>query len=509
MRKGRIARAGLIFAASLLAACASVPFDYPRETTVAIEDTGETLLGREAAEWARAHDGQSGFYPLLSGHDALGVRLRLLEMAERSVDVQYFLMKDDTAGRLFAGALLAAADRGVRIRFLLDDVFTTVEDEGLEMLDRHESIDVRLYNPVARGGVMTFNFLAEFKRANRRMHNKSFTADNQVTVVGGRNIADEYFELRTDAEFIDFDIVGIGPVAADVSDEFDLYWNHQRSVPMEAFAGDISDEEFEAWRLRIDAEFENAHTTVYAPAVHTELVTHLFDGVVPLHPAPYEVVTDDPEKLVTQIDESRQTLVNHLSDIAEEAEFEVIAITPYFVPQEAGINFWRSLTERGIRVIVLTNSLASNNHTAVHSGYARHRKDIIRAGIELYEARVDAVNASVSEDAPDVLTLHTKVLVFDERKLFAGSLNLDPRSIDINAEMGIVVDSPELVADLRSAFLDDLQEFAYRVELDEDDRLIWRGHVNGEEVVETKEPQTSAWLRFKAFLLKIVPDSQL
>ena len=476
---------------------------------MAIADTADTHLGREATEWVGNNNGLSGFYPLTNGHDALGVRLRLLELAERSVDIQYFLMKDDTAGELFAGAMLAAADRGVRIRFLIDDVFTTFGDEGLLMLDHHDNIEVRLYNPIARGGIGTINFLAEFKRANRRMHNKSFTADNHVTVVGGRNIADEYFALRTDAEFIDFDVVGIGPVAADISNEFDAYWNHESSVPMVAMSDRKSEETLEAWRQDIERQFNRAHETVYAPAVNSELVVHLFDGIVPLHAARHEVITDDPDKLVSAIDPSQQNLVNHLSEIAVHADSEIIVITPYFVPREPGIRFWGSLVDRGVRVIVLTNSLASNNHTAVHAGYARHRRDIIRAGVELYEARVDAVQPVESGDTPEGLTLHTKAVVIDESRLFAGSLNFDPRSIDINAEMGIVIDSPAVVADLRTAFLDGLKEFAYRVELDDKDRLTWTGHIDGREVVETKEPQTSAWLRFKAFLSRIVPESQL
>ena len=236
---------------------------------------------------------------------------------------------------------------------------------------------------------------------------------------------------------------------------------------------------------------------------------HLFDGIVPLHAAHHEVITDDPDKLVSEIEPSQQNLVNHLSEIAVHADSEIIVITPYFVPREPGIRFWGSLVDKGVRVIVLTNSLASNNHTAVHAGYARHRRDIIRAGVELYEARVDAVQPVESGETPEGLTLHTKAVVIDESRLFAGSLNFDPRSIDINAEMGIVIDSPAVVADLRTAFLDGLKEFAYRVELDDKDRMTWTGHIDGREVVETTEPQTSAWLRFKAFLLRIVPESQL
>ena len=184
----------LIFLAMLgLSGCATAPFDYPRESSVAISPTEETSLRRRAESWVAENLGPSGFYPLISGHDAFGARLRLMEAAEKSIDAQYFMMKGDVAGHVFAASLINAADRGVRVRFLLDDVFTTASDEELELLDAHPNIEMRLYNPIARRGISMFNFLADFKRANRRMHNKSFIVDNQIAIVGGRNIADEYF----------------------------------------------------------------------------------------------------------------------------------------------------------------------------------------------------------------------------------------------------------------------------------------------------------------------------
>jgi len=494
-----------------IGACASVPFDYPKTHSDVITDTSDTSIAQSVAKWTVAHDGQSGFYPLIHGNDALGARLRLLEAAERSVDVQYFLMKEDIAGRIFSAALLQAADRGVRIRFLLDDVFTTISDESLTHLNQHENIEVRLYNPIARGGIFYLNFLADFKRANRRMHNKSLTVDNRITIVGGRNIADEYFELRHDAEFLDFDVVAIGDVATDVSEVFNTFWNHVQSVPMEAFDDKVKPGDFMAWRTEIDEHFKNAEQSIYLRAINSEIITSLVNDEIPLHPAGYAVITDDPDKLINKISDDQRTLVNYLAEVAAKSQSEIILVTPYFVPQEAGMNFWRSLSDRGIRVVVITNSLASNNHIAVHSGYSRHRRDIIEAGIELYEARVNAVRpASDSRsDAPEVLTLHTKAVIIDREMLFAGSLNLDPRSIDINSEMGILINAPTMVAPLANLILDDLAEFAYRVEIDDRNKLTWRGHIDGTEVIETHEPQSSLWRRTKAFFLKIVPDSQL
>ena len=215
----------------LVSGCATVPFDEPKPYSKTITSTADTHLGRGVSRWVEAHDGRSGFYPLSGGMDALGVRLRLAEVAEKSIDLQYFLMKNDTAGMVLMNALLKAADRGVRIRFLLDDIFTTAPDDALLLINQHPNIEVRLFNPISRRGFQSLNFVGDFRQANRRMHNKSFTVDNSISVVGGRNIADEYFELKQNSEFVDFDVLAMGPIANEISMSFDEYWNHSRAVP--------------------------------------------------------------------------------------------------------------------------------------------------------------------------------------------------------------------------------------------------------------------------------------
>jgi putative cardiolipin synthase len=290
------------------------------------------------------------------------------------------------------------------------------------------------------------------------MHNKSFTVDNQVTVIGGRNIADEYFELRPDAEFLDFDVIGIGPVAAKVSAQFDLYWNDSQSVPMEAFTDQQEPASLEDVRDKLDPDDLTEYRAMYSRAVESELVQQLYDGIMPMYPAYADVITDDPEKLVQKISEDQQTLVNHLSQIAAEAQSEIIVITPYFVPGDAGVAFWKSIVDKGVRVIILTNSLASNNHTAVHAGYASYRKAMLEAGAELYEARADAVSELPGRSGitPERLTLHTKGVIIDRKLVFVGSLNMDPRSVDINSEMGMVIKSPDLANLLAEEVLEDL-----------------------------------------------------
>ncbi len=501
----------LIVIGLFLAGCATAPLDFPRQDSEAIVDTGDTSLGREVAEWTAKHPGKSGFYPLIEGLDALGVRLSMIDRAERTIDAQYFLMKPDSAGRLFALKLLEAADRGVRVRFLLDDIFTTVKDDALLVLNQHPNIEFRLFNPVGRGGIYMANFLGNFKLANRRMHNKSFTVDNQVSVVGGRNIADEYFELLDETEFRDFDVFAAGPVAAEISSTFDRFWNHKLAVPMEAFEKNKKQVDLAKARAEMDEAAIEASRSIYGRALASPLMQDVFAGRVELFPADSTVITDDPEKLLNKISADHQVLVTALAGKIDEAESEVVVVTPYFIPGKNGVEFWRGIAAKGVRVVIVTNSLASNNHVAVHGGYARYRRDMLEAGVEMYEVRVDAskVPEGGVKQGYDALTLHTKAILIDRRFTFVGSLNLDPRSIDINTEFGVLIENTGLADGLAEGFFRNLPSFAYRVTENEKGKLRWTTVIDGKQVVETKEPQASWWLRFKAFMSRILPEGQL
>ncbi|MBE9547862.1 MAG: phospholipase D family protein [Proteobacteria bacterium] len=500
-----------IIALLLLAGCATAPLDYPREHSVAFTDTTDTYLGREVAEWTAEHPGKSGFYPLIGGLDAFGMRLALIDRAERTIDAQYFLMKPDSAGRLFADKLLDAADRGVRVRILLDDIFTTVNDDAFLVMNQHPNIEIRLFNPIGRGGVYAFSYLGNFKLTNRRMHNKSFTVDNQASVVGGRNIADEYFELLDDEEFKDFDMLAIGPVAADISITFDRFWNHKLAVPMEALERNKQLPDLESARASMAKKAEAAGNSIYARALSSPLMLDLVGDRVEFYPAENRVITDDPEKLLNKVSIDHQELITVLASVVNQAESEVVVITPYFIPGKSGVDFWRKIVNKGVRVAIITNSLASNNHVPVHGGYARYRHAMIDAGVEIYEARVDASKASEDDEGSgyDTMTLHTKAVLIDRRYTFVGSLNLDPRSIDINTEFGVLVDNKELGGLLAEGFFKNLPSFAYRVTENERGKLIWTTMIDGVPVVESKEPQTSWWLRFKAFVMRIAPEGQL
>ena len=492
----------------LLTGCGSLPVDYEQHASQAMTDTSDTKLASMVTDWTAAHEGKSGFYPLSEGLDALGARLALIDLAERSIDMQYFLIKPDDAGLVLAGKMMQAADRGVRIRFLLDDIFTTVEDESLVALDGHPNIEIRLFNPLARGGIGLLNFLTEFERVNRRMHNKSFTVDNQVTIVGGRNIAEEYFQLKPVSEFIDFDVLGFGPVAAEVSETFDAFWNHPLAMPLSAF--DAKRDAGLEYRADTTIVLDSKHETIYESALNAPLVRDLFHDRVRPYPADSEVITDDPDKLLNKVSADHQILATRMAEVINGAEREVIVISPYFIPGNDGIAFWEGIVRKGVRVVVLTNSLASTNHPAVHAAYSRYRKKLLAAGVDLFEARA---NATVPDERTgvglDTLTLHTKAVLIDGRYLFVGSLNLDPRSIDINTEMGVLIDSIEMCTPLVEAIYRDLPGFSYRLLLTDGTRLLWHADIDGKQVTETGEPLAGGWRKLQAFLLRIVPESQL
>jgi putative cardiolipin synthase len=500
----------LILVLISLAGCATVNFDYPREASYAMDASEATSIKTGVDLWLQANPGPSGFYPLINGTDALGARLRLIEAAEKTIDAQYFLMKPDSAGYVFTFALFAAADRGVRVRFLLDDIFTTVASDQLAIIDGHPNIELRLFNPISRSGLRGFNYLGDFKRANRRMHNKSFIVDNKVAIVGGRNIADEYFELNTEGEFLDLDMLMMGPVSSQVSEQFDSYWNHSRSVPAATVVGTFTEQEVAEFRANVDTKFLAAAHSIYQDAVNSELMRSINHKETRFYSADSIVLTDDPDKLVNDISQENMILVQAMADIVESATSEVIVMSPYFVPGDRGVEFWKSIAAKGVRVVIITNSLAANNHTAVHSGYARYRKEIIRAGVELYEARADALSDPGEKGGhSEIMTMHTKAMMFDRERTFVGSLNLDPRSIEINSEMGVVVTSAEMSSSLAVGLFTSLGDWTYRVTLNEDDQLRWHATIDGVEVVEKSEPLATGWRKFNAWLLKIAPERQL
>jgi len=491
-----------------VAGCATVDFDYPKTETHTVQNTDDTYLGRTLAPLTAAHPGQSGFHLLVDGIDALAARLVMAERAERSIDTQYYLITNDLIGGLYIRSLLRAADRGVRVRLLLDDILTKGYDVGMAALDSHPNFEVRIFNPFAgRSNRIADAF--SVSRINRRMHNKSFTADNQITLIGGRNIAAEYFAARKDVNFADADVLAVGPVVADVSQMFDLYWNSYSALPVPAFA-DMPDDpaaELVKLRARLEANFEAVLTTPYAEAVKADIERYTGKGDREIYWAPHVLAYDSPDKAIKEKAEQSASILTPLRESVRGAERELIIISPYFVPRKSGIKLLSELRQRGVEVTVITNSLAANNHAIVHAGYAPSRKPLLEQGVKIYEYKALAPPPGVDRGGAgaSLATLHTKAFVVDREEFFLGSFNWDPRSAYINTELGVIIRSPPLASAVAERIDMKLDAVTYEVVLNENGGLTWIDRSGDEPVMFYTEPDTGFWRRFGVQFMRILP----
>jgi putative cardiolipin synthase len=494
-----------------LGGCASVDFDYPKTETVSLspEETSDTYLAKAVFDTVGiGPKGESAFHLMPDGVEALAVRLGGAARSERTLDVMYYLYNSDLTGLLLIDAMLQAADRGVRVRLLLDDVLTRGYDKGLMALDTHPNFEIRMFNPWARRSMRALNMLTDFGRLNRRMHNKAFIMDNQAAVIGGRNIGNEYFAADEAVNFGDLDVLALGPIVDEISDMFDLYWNHKLAVPVPAVVPPPSDanREIGLLRQRIADALVLAQETHYG-AMMKDLLAYAQLKEEDYLWAPYQFIFDSPDKAIKKKYDEADTILPPMREILLAAEKEIIVVSPYFVPLDTTIEGFGKMRERGVETIVITNSLASNNHTVVHSGYAPSRKPLLKQGVRLYEIRPDLQARGVEKSgiARSGGTLHTKAFIVDREKVFIGTFNWDPRSAYLNTEMGVVFHEPVVAEEIVRRAEELLPTQAYRLELNEDGKIRWHTEIDGQEVEFDKEPETSAWKRFKVKLFGLLP----
>ena len=506
-------------AALLLAGCASLPPAGERVESHALRDTGSTRLAQARDSILKGHPGENAFLPLASGVDALLARIALAEAAERSLDAQYYIWHDDHTGRHFADALLRAADRGVRVRVLIDDVGARANDDVLLALDAHPNVEIRLFNPVASRTFRNVGMLGDFSRTNRRMHNKAFVADNQAAILGGRNIGDEYFEAG-EVAFSDLDVLTFGPAVAEVSGAFDQYWNAPPSFPVSALLerkGEAA--QLDRLRASLAAFIEEQRDSPYVRNAQPRLTRMLAAGTEGFSWGKAHVLYDDAAKVSRPRDDAQGRMMPQFSRLGLSIDRELMIVSPYFIPGDAGVAWLRALVGRGVRVTVLTNSLAATDVGAVHAGYSRYRESLLEGGVRLFELRPGAIrDKAAKEDKPGFgssrASLHAKTFFFDRRSVFIGSLNLDPRSIELNTEIGVVCESVPLAEELAGRLEAKLDRVAWRVErvveADGRARLAWvETDAQGEHRL-LEEPEVSAWRRLTVWFLGVLPiESQL
>ena len=501
--------ASLIIAASCIAiaGCRALPARVAEaaERALPIAQYGSLAdFGRRVE--AMLGSGLSAHWLLDANQLALSARLALADEAAVSLDLQYFIWQSDATGHLVADRMLHAADRGVRVRILMDDFGVAGKGGDVLKLDAHPNIDVRVFNPWSRRGTRfatATEFLTRAYELNRRMHNKTFIADGRFAVLGGRNIGDRYFGVYEPFVQNDLDVMVAGPAARQVTATFDEYWNSEHSYPIASFERD------ERASHPLAATRAELHATIEARAAELARFTlepsdwspYLEELVATFAPAQTQVLWESPDVW----DESRPRLYGDFKELIASARSEVLISSPYFIPDEQFRELLCELVARGVRVVVVTNSLATNNHVVAHTGYRRWRRDVLAAGVELYELRPDAEALSLYVTPPatsERLGLHTKAVVVDGERAFVGSPNVDPRSMVLNTELGVVGDSAELASRVAALIERDISPAnAWRVTMDEEGWLEWS---SADEVVR-RQPAQGFLQRAIEFLLNLLP----
>lgn len=468
----------------------------------------QTALGRFALTVPEDAAGPSGVVPLLSGPDAFAARVAVIRAAEVALDVQYYIWQPDAAGLILLDELRAASERGVRVRLLLDDNGITGLDGHLAALDALANVEVRLFNPFILRTPKWGGYAFDFFRLNRRMHNKSLSADGAVSIVGGRNIGDLYFGLGEGMQYIDTDVMVTGQAATDVHADFDRYWASGSAHPADRILADPETGAVDRLTAEARRLFNAEAGQVYAARLReANVITQIAEGSVAFEWTTVTLVSDDPAKGLGGADQV-DLLFPQLMALISRPERSVDLVSAYFVPGRQFTGALANVAERGIRVRVLTNSQNATDVILVHSAYIKYRPELLKSGVELYELKPGYTSGVEAEDASGSsrASLHSKTLSIDGERVFIGSFNFDPRSFALNTEMGVLIDSPQLAGTFEDTFETTLPMAAYRPIMNADGDLMWEEKkVDGNIVQSSEEPGTNFLSRFVLSALGLLP----
>lgn len=501
----------------ILQGCSSIPDNSNMEVTTAIVNKGETGLDQMVElELANNRD-KSGAIMLSDGLDAFVARASLAIASEKSLDIQYYLYHDDTIGGLLTNQILKAADRGVRVRLLLDDFDLGGKDKNLLILNSHPNITIRIFNPFDRKFSRSGQLVTRLGDVTRRMHNKMFIADNSMVILGGRNIGDAYFDIDPDRAFSDLDVLLTGKVVSEASKVFDLYWNSEVVYPISLLADDqFNKGDLDKGRKVLSLLSKAQSTSAYIQAlISSDFFQKIQEKQLSFTWLDANIYYDHPIKVRSARDKREYHLTKSLEPYFKALKEDLLIITPYFVPGVEGTNFLTDMAKSGIKVSIITNSLASNDVFAVHSGYSRYREELLSAGVALYEIKpkVNVLtgkgNKNKSSFGSSKTSLHAKSFVLDQHHIFIGSLNLDPRSAFENTEVGTMLSSSDIGVNMTSYLLDNVYSFSFEVKLVDGD-LVWLEHKDDKVIMHDVEPYTYWWQRFAIKALQFLPiESQL
>ncbi len=523
----------LILVAAFAGGCASLPpgSGYPRTASSALATPEETRFGKQFAIAAREHPGTSAFRLLTAGVDGFLTRVQMVNSAERTLDLQYFIFRADETGKLLTEAVLRAADRGVRVRILFDDGETVAGDGQIAALDAHPHIEVRVYNPFAYRGSSVFQRGLEFalnsSRLDYRMHNKLMVVDNSLALVGGRNVGDQYFQIDPESQMADDDVFAAGPIVNRLSGTFDEFWNCAIAIPVRALTGAMtSDEALAKYRKVLTEHREQVKEdgTDYASRIAKgEPLAGILAGRLPLVWAHAQLVYDSPDKKKVEKGEMVGRLMHKPVAAAVTAvQSELLMITPYLIPGPEGMEIFSDLRKRNVTVRVLTSSLEASTVLLAQAGYMQHyRLPLLEMGVGIYEIRSLLGNTRGSGETAKIsrfgnYSLHAKLFVFDRQRLFVGSMNFDQRSMHLNTEIGLIIDSPALAQQAAARFEamasppNSYELILSKPGTGKSPLLAWRTQENGAMIDYDREPARSNGQRLKVKLFSIVAvDNEL
>lgn len=496
--------------ACLLSACQTLPSTPHLPDSISLSKKTQTLaitahhpLFAQLDSTAKQHPTLSGYRLIASGADALLLRHELTDMAKHTIDIQYYIWHDDEAGIAMLKKLWQSANRGVVVRLLLDDFRSTPAlDQLLLDFDAHPNIAVRLANPMVYRRFKRLNFLTLPVHANTRMHNKSMTFDRQISIIGGRNIGNEYLNSHKKNNFADLDVLLVGKTVADIHDSFEHYWHAATAFDVKTLVRPNKHKPSFEWTDQDTNQYQQGifdHTANLSPKT----------GQLPLRWRMIKFFADDPTKLSNHAD-GQGLMVEQLREYIGQPKHHLSIISSYFVPTKQGVQMLASLVKQGVKVSILTNAYSATDVHSVHSGYGHWRKALLMAGVQLYESKPDAINPT-PPTPPTTMSLHAKAFAVDTQQVFIGSYNIDPRSANTNSELGVVIDDDALATHFHHALnnLDTpnptLLYQAYKVELDDKGRLQWRTFENGQEIIHHKEPNMTWLQKSNVALLSILP----
>ena len=485
------------------------------ETDDTANANNDTDLVATISEQNKIHPDLSGYHPIVTGANAFASRSILTDMATRNIDAQYYIWHDDQAGQLLLKDLWEAAERGVIVRLLIDDFNSSAAlDQQLLRFSSHPNTAVRIVNPLMHRKFQALNFVTGLPRINRRMHNKSMTFDKQITIIGGRNIGNEYLSNDQNSQFADLDVLLIGKVVADIDNSFGSYWSAPISYDIETLVTldeDGPTDFIEGLdQLGTNEKSDNQSSlSVYKSAIEDSSIdTDLLNKRIPFRWTDMQFLSDDVGKLTKSVP-ADTNLVQQLRTLLGRPDKELTIISSYFVPTKDGVDTLVELADSGIDIKILTNSFDATDVTAVHSGYSQWRPKLLKSGIKIYELKStaseeDRENKLWKARSQSSTSLHAKTFAIDDHQVFIGSYNVDPRSANINTEMGVIINDDELARQLHEALSDDLLSQAYEVKLTDDNHLQWHTMENGEKKVYEAEPRVDLsdhiWLTIMSWL---------